>query len=318
MNPEDGRRLVSHPLVGGIGFTGSRAAGLQLKAAADAAGKPIYLEMSSVNPVFILPGALRERGEEIGGEFFASCTLGTGQFCTNPGLVFVVESPEAERFLTTVAGHFGAGAPGLLLSAAAAGNIASAVEAMMAHGASIVARGRPGSGFSYPNTLLRVSGSDFLGHPDVLQTEAFGPVSLVVVATGPDQLCDIVGALEGSLTGSFYAAESGSDDHLYRRLEPLLRPKVGRLLNDKMPTGVAVVSAMTHGGPFPATGHPGFTAVGFPAAIRRFAALRCYDNVRKERLPPELRDANPTGDTFRLVDGEWTTADIPAQETGPA
>ena len=88
----------------------------------------------------------------------------------------------------------------------------------------------------------------------------------------------------------------------------ILRRKVGRLLNDKMPTGVAVSPAMNHGGPFPATGHPGFTAVGIPASLRRFACSRCYDNVRQDRLPPALRDENPNGRMWRLIDGQWTQA----------
>lgn len=111
--------------------------------------------------------------------------------------------------------------------------------------------------------------------------------------------------MEGNLTGCIYSHGGGEDDAAYDTVAAELRPRVGRLLNDKMPTGVAVVSAMNHGGPFPATGHPGFTAVGIPASLSRFAALHCYDEVRPHRLPPELRDGNPTG-MWRLVDGEWT------------
>jgi NADP-dependent aldehyde dehydrogenase len=111
--------------------------------------------------------------------------------------------------------------------------------------------------------------------------------------------------LEGSLTGSLYTDTRGSDDIIHDRLEPLLRPRVGRLLNDKMPTGVAVTAAMNHGGPYPSTGHPGFTAVGIPASLRRFAMLQCYDQVRPDRLPPVLRDAPPHDRVWRLVDGEW-------------
>jgi NADP-dependent aldehyde dehydrogenase len=120
----------------------------------------------------------------------------------------------------------------------------------------------------------------------------------------------ILDALEGNLTGSIYSDAAGADDALYDRLAPRLRLKVGRLLNDKMPTGVAVSSAMNHGGPYPATGHPGFTAVGIPAALTRFTALACYDNVRPHRLPPPLQDKNPTGRMWRLVDGAWTQADV--------
>jgi NADP-dependent aldehyde dehydrogenase len=116
--------------------------------------------------------------------------------------------------------------------------------------------------------------------------------------------------LEGNLTGGLYTDTQGSDDAAYNQLAPLVREKVGRLLNDKMPTGVAVVSSMNHGGPFPATGHPGFTAVGFPASIWRFAMLQSYDNVRAHRLPPALQNKNPSGKQWRLVDGTWSQADV--------
>jgi NADP-dependent aldehyde dehydrogenase len=123
-------------------------------------------------------------------------------------------------------------------------------------------------------------------------------------------MASIVSSLEGSLTGTIYSDTRGRDDDLYGRIEPLLRQKVGRLINDRMPTGVAVSPAMNHGGPYPATGHPGFTAVGIPASLLRFTALHCYDNVRPQRLPEELRDRNPTGRMYRLIDGEWTRRDV--------
>ena len=160
-------------------------------------------------------------------------------------------------------------------------------------------------GYAFENTLLTVSGEEFLQDPDVMQTEAFGTVSLLVLADDQDQMAVIAGSMEGNLTGCIYSHGDGEDDGAYDTVAAELRPRVGRLLNDKMPTGVAVVSAMNHGGPFPATGHPGFTAVGIPASLSRFAALHCYDEVRPHRLPPELRDGNPTG-MWRLVDGEWT------------
>jgi 2,5-dioxopentanoate dehydrogenase len=116
--------------------------------------------------------------------------------------------------------------------------------------------------------------------------------------------------LEGNLTGCIYSHTGDADEKFYSELEPVLRQKVGRLLNDKMPTGVAVVSSMNHGGPYPATGHPGFTAVGIPASLLRFAALRCYDNIRPERLPLELQNPNPTGEMWRLIDGQWSQGDI--------
>lgn len=308
---EAGARLVSHPLTGATGFTGSRSAGLQLKAAADEAGKPIYLEMSAVNPVFVLPGALQERLSSVADELFASCSLGTGQFCTKPGLTIVLESDHSEAFLTAVAERFQS-PPGILLGAGGVRTIGEAVKTLRDHGAELIVGGEEvdGSGYQYANTLLRADGDQFLEYPHALQTEAFGVVSLIVFARDVDQLAAIARHLEGSLTGSFYTHTGGDDDAIYDRIAPIVRQKVGRLLNDKMPTGVAVSPAMNHGGPYPATGHPGFTAVGIPASMLRFGALHCYDNVRHHRLPAELQDPNPTGRMWRYIDGAWSQRDV--------
>jgi alpha-ketoglutaric semialdehyde dehydrogenase len=135
-------------------------------------------------------------------------------------------------------------------------------------------------------------------------------VSLTVLARDVAQMQEIARSLEGNLTGTFYTHSQGEDDALYDQVAPIVRDRVGRLLNDKMPTGVAVSPAMNHGGPYPATGHPGFTAVGIPAAMLRFAALHCYDNVRPHRLPLELRDENPTGAMWRFINGAWTQASV--------
>ncbi|MBZ0287755.1 MAG: aldehyde dehydrogenase (NADP(+)), partial [Anaerolineae bacterium] len=313
MTPEVGQQLVGHPLIGATGFTGSRFAGMQLKAAAEKAGKPIYLEMSSVNPVVILPGALRERADKIADEFTASCTMGAGQFCTNPGLVILLESAESEAFFESVADRFRAARPGILLSQRGPGNIAQAIDVWQQHGAQLVVGGHEveDSGFSFENTLLRASGQQFLENPDALQTEAFGATSLYVFAADESELERVLAHLEGNLTGCIYSDTAGADDALYQRIEPLLRARVGRLLNDKLPTGVAVSPAMNHGGPYPSTGHPGFTAVGIPASITRFAALYSYDNVRPHRLPPELQDRNPTGKMWRFINNQWSQADVP-------
>jgi NADP-dependent aldehyde dehydrogenase len=268
--------------------------------------------MSSINPVYMLPGALEERADAIAAEYAGSCLLGAGQFCTNPGFVVLLDSAASETFLRTSANVFAARPPGVLLSERAPRDLAEAVAVMQAHGAQLVIGGhevREG-GYAFENTLLRVSGADFLRSPDALQTEAFGAVSLMVFARDEAELLTITDALEGNLTGSIYSHSGGADDALYRHLEPRLRAKVGRLLNDKMPTGVTVSPAMNHGGPYPATGHPGFTAVGTPASLLRFAALQSFDNVRPERPPAELQDRNPTRQTWRLIDGVWTCADV--------
>jgi NADP-dependent aldehyde dehydrogenase len=312
--PAVGFALVSHPAVAATGFTGSKNAGLQLKEAADRAGKPIYLEMSSVNPIFILPGALAERSAAVAKELFDSCALGAGQFCTRPGLSVVQGDANGEAFIAAVGASFAQGTPGTLLGASGLAGIVSGLDELRKNGAEIVAGGHPieGPRFCFANTLLRVSAEQFLAHPHALQTEAFGTVNTVVVAKDVAQMAEVAAKLEGNLTGAIYSDTAGKDDDAYARLATVLRPRVGRLLNDKMPTGVAVSSAMNHGGPFPATGHPGFTAVGIPASIMRFAALHCYDNVRSHRLPPELANKNPTGKMWRLIDGEWSQRDVAA------
>ncbi len=316
MAPEDGFYLVSHSLIGATGYTGSRRAGLALKAAADAAGKPIYLEMSSVNPVFILPGALHERGEEIVGELHASAMVATGQFCTNPGVVVLQAGDAAEQFIAAMRSRFEDADAGVLLGPGGVRVVGDAVQSMQSSGAELVTGGAPieGGACRFQNTLLQASGEDFLADPEGLQEEAFGNANLFVVATDDDELEQIAGRFAGNLTGCLYTHSDGDDDLLYERIAPHLRRRVGRLLNDKMPTGVLVVPSMNHGGPYPATGHPGFTAVGIPASLLRFSMLQCYDEVREHRLPAELRDQNPTGNLWRSIDGAWTQADVMAPD----
>jgi 2,5-dioxopentanoate dehydrogenase len=314
---EDGAKLISHPLIGATGYTGSRSAGLYLKEAADRCGKPIYLELSSVNPVFVLPGAINERLDKIADEFAGSCLLGSGQFCTNPGVVVLKAGPQTDAFVAAVAERFQQAPAGTLLSEGVEQSFRAGIVALQRAGAVVVTGNQPADGdrYCYANTLLRVGGGQFLADPHGLQEEIFGNGSLLVVADDDEQLEQIALQFEGNLTGCLYTDTSGTDDALYERIAPILRQKVGRLLNDKMPTGVAVSPAMNHGGPYPATGHSGFTAVGVPAAITRFAALHCYDNVRPHRLPAELADTNPGG-MWRYVDRVWTQAD--AADVGSA
>jgi NADP-dependent aldehyde dehydrogenase len=310
--PEVGFALVSDARVAATGFTGSKSAGLKLKEAADRAGKPIYLEMSSTNPVFVLPRALDERGAAIAKELYDSCAMGAGQFCTRPGLTVVPKGDRGTAFVGELAALFAAGAAGTLLGPSGATAIAGGVKELTAGGARVLAGGHPVAGdrAAFEPTLLEVPAATFLARPHELQTEAFGTVNTVVVADDVAQMTAVAAALEGNLTGCVYSDTTGKDDDAYARLVPVLRGKVGRLLNDKMPTGVAVSPAMNHGGPFPATGHPGFTAVGIPASLLRFAALRSYDNVRPHRLPAELQDKNPTGKMWRLIDGAWSQRDV--------
>jgi NADP-dependent aldehyde dehydrogenase len=128
---------------------------------------------------------------------------------------------------------------------------------------------------------------------------------MAVTVESTEELQAILEQMEGNLTGTIYSAKSGADDSIYNKIEPPLRQKAGRLLNDKMPTGVAVSPAMNHGGPFPATSHPGFTSVGIPASLTRFALLQCYDGVREDRLPAVLRNEIQNPATWRSINGEW-------------
>lgn len=288
----DGERLVADARTGAIAYTGSRGAGLKLKAAADRAGKPAYMELSSVNPVLVLPGALAERAAKVVEEFTGSCLMGTGQFCTSPSFILLFAGDAAEQFIAAVKQKLDTTPPTPLLSGSVQRTLDESVKTLVSAGAMLVTGGKKVSapGYRFENTVLRVSGDAFLSSPEKLQTEAFGNASLFVVVRDVAQAAEVLDRLEGNLTGCVYSDTTGKDDALYDQLVPHLRQRVGRLLNDKMPTGVAVSPAMNHGGPFPATGHPGFTAVGIPAAMRRFAMLACYDNVRSHRLPAALRD----------------------------
>ena len=286
--PEDGCALLEHSSVSALGFTGSRTAGLALKAVADAAGKPAYLEMSSVNPVFFLPGAVKERGDDIGGDWAASVMMGGGQFCTKPGLGFAV-GDDAGVLAESVCSRFADAPTHVLFTESLVGEMERGIEAMKASGAEVVCGGNPTDepGFRWPSTLLRVDGDTFESNFEVLSQERFGPAALIVELKDLEQGIRIAQRLEGQLTATIYPGEG--DEEAFEGLALPLRTRCGRFIQDKMPTGVAVVASMVHGGPYPATGHPGFTAVGLPTSVGRFAMRRCFDGFDAERLPMWLR-----------------------------
>lgn len=312
VDPSDGERLAGDARLAAIGFTGSRRGGLALKRAADEGGTPIHLELGSVNPVVMLPGALAEKGEELSAAFAQSCLLGTGQFCTNPGLVILPAGEAGEAFAKDVTERFAAAPAGVLFSASGRDGLAASVERLAGAGAEIATGGSPqaGEAYSYANTVLRTTAAGFLENAEALQDEAFGNATLLVTSSSTEETMNLVRSLHGNLTGCVYSAADGSDDADYDRVAPLLRQRVGRLLNDQMPTGVAVSPAMNHGGPFPATADAGRTAVGIPGSLLRYAMLQCYDQVRPHRLPEGLGDENPRG-TWRNIDGEWTRGPVP-------
>jgi alpha-ketoglutaric semialdehyde dehydrogenase len=316
VRPEDGERLVSDPRLAATAFTGSRAAGLRLKRAAESTGRLIFLEMSSINPVVVLPGALAERGPEIAQEFCNSVQLGGGQFCTKPGLMILIAGPESDAFADEVVRLIEPSSAASLMSQAIVESLQKSISVWEAAGARMIAHGgtEVEGAFRSITRLMSVSGAKFLRSPELFQTEAFGNASLLVIAQSVAEAASVLCTLEGNLTGCIYSAKSGGDDDAYKQLAEILRDRVGRLLNDKMPTGVAISPAMHHGGPFPSTGQAHFTAVGMPGAIRRFTKLECYDNVREHRLPVILRDGSAMG-AWRMIDGCWTQDDVKPRET---
>jgi len=313
---EDGYKLVAHHRLAATGYTGARGTGLKLMEAAHKAGNQFFAELSSVNPVFFLPGALRERRDICVQDFVASNLLGVGQFCTNPGIVVLPAGDDAEALITDVKKRFEEAPVGTMLGPSVASSFEEGVKTLTQAGATVVTGGKRGGGkgCSYANTLLRTTAEAFIANPDGekgFQTEIFGNGALIVVANSSESMVKICDKFEGNLTGCVYSATDGSDDALYSQIAAELRTKVGRLLNDKMPTGVAVSPAMNHGGPYPATGSPQFTAVGIPASLTRWASLWSYDAVRPARLPPALQDRNPNGIMFRRIDGKQTQGDVP-------
>ena len=304
---DDGLRLVSDPRVGGTGFTGSRGAGMALKAAADRVGKPIYLEMSSLNPVVFLPGVLREKLDALVTDTADSGLAAAGQFCTSPNLLFLVDGDEAQKFVAGLTATYAARPATTLLSGGGLQHLDKGVQQLVGGGAKVLTGASPaeGAAFCYRNTVLQVSGSEFMANGEVLQQEAFGNATTVVLCANVDELHAALESLEGNLTGSIYSSATGEDDALYDSVAAILRFKVGRLMNDKMPTGVALSPAMNHGGPFPSTGHPVFTAVGIPRSLARFVVLQSFDAVRPQRLPAALQDKAPNAEIWRSIDGSW-------------
>lgn len=288
---EDSAKLVADPRITSVGFTGSKSGGLAIKAVADKYGKPTFLEMGSLNPVVILPGVIREKKQALVDEVVGSCLMGMGQFCTNPGLLFFLKDTATDEFILAMREKYKAAPIGTLLTEGVQKGLQQGVQAWQKSGATLLEGGSPigGTGYSHQHSLLQTTGDKFLANSEGLQQEAFGNATLAVVCKDIAELQAALRSLEGQLCGCIYSQTTGEEENVYSQIEPILRLKVGRFLNDKMPTGVAVTGAMNHGGPFPATGHPHFTAVGFPASIRRFCMLACYDNVRPSRLPKELQ-----------------------------
>jgi NADP-dependent aldehyde dehydrogenase len=302
-----GIAMVKHPATAAVGFTGSHTAGRALFDAAASRPHPIpvFAEMSSLNPLFALPGALAERGAALALGLLTSFTLGVGQFCTKPGLVFAVRGADTDAFLQKLADLVRAAPCGTMLT----GGIREAFLencAKVTHvaGVSSLATATTAANETHTESqpsVATTTAKNFLAHP-ALATEAFGPFTLVVLADTAEELAACAAALEGQLTATVHG--NPADLAAARPLLAALERIAGRLLINGFPTGVEVCPAMNHGGPSPATTDPRFTSVG-TAAIYRFARPVCYQSFPDALLPDALKSANPLG-LLRLVDGKPT------------
>ncbi len=304
---EIGQALLKHPLVKAVGFTGSLHGGRALADAAAARPEPIpvYAEMGSVNPVFILPGALAERAAVIGDGLHAAAMLGVGQFCTNPGLIVLQRSVPAEDFVRALTGKLTATAEGTMLTPGIRKNFAAGTAARTQQpGVKVIAQGSMAAACGAAPVWFETDAVNFQRN-HTLSEEIFGPSSLVVWCKDAVEMRDVARHLEGSLTATLQA---GKDETAQQGgLVAILAAKAGRLVFNGFPTGVDVSHAMVHGGPYPSTSDGGrSTSVG-TRALNRWGRLVCYQNFSEELLPPELQNANPCG-LRRLVNGQWTIA----------
>lgn len=303
-----GGALVAHPLVKAVGFTGSRAGGLALMKIASERAEPIpvYAEMSSINPVVLLPGALAERADQLAQEFVASLSLGVGQFCTNPGLIIALDSPGLERFIASAKAALEGIVPAVMLTPGIHGAYEKGVQRLLDHPI-VQTRGRGAESTGKHcgrGALFSVSALDVFKNPDVTH-EVFGPSSVVVRCGDETQLLEVLEHLEGQLTATLHLTPQ--DDALAARLVPVLERKAGRILANGWPTGVEVSHAMVHGGPFPATSDGRSTSVG-TLAIDRFLRPVCYQDFPDALLPSSLRN-DALAQRPRRLDGRFTLAD---------
>jgi NADP-dependent aldehyde dehydrogenase len=301
---EFGAALVDHPKIKAVGFTGSLAAGKALMQRAAARPEPIpcFMEMSSVNPFFVLPDAIYSRGEEIARGLFASFTLGVGQFCTKPGLIFLPRDVTGNIFVDELKAQVEKAGAAAMLTEGIAKSYRSGVAKRQSSAETIAqaAAGGAGPNYSAP-AVMQISAQDLLREPE-LATEVFGPSALVIRYDSRDELLELARSLEGQLTATLHGSER--DLEAFADLIAILERKAGRLIVNGFPTGVEVCHAMVHGGPYPATSDSRATSVG-TFSIYRFARPVCYQDFPQAALPEELKNQNPLG-IWRLVDGEFT------------
>jgi alpha-ketoglutaric semialdehyde dehydrogenase len=304
---EVGAKLVEHPGVKAVGFTGSIRAGRALMDLAVRRPEPIpfYGEMGSTNPVFILPGAVAARGKEIASQLHGSFTLGSGQFCTKPGLVFLPQQDSSANFLSEFRDKV-AGSPKFALLTSGIRN-SYQLEVQNRKGRSelvVVAEGEQpasGSAFVAGVAVFQTNVSSLLESPD-LGSEVFGPSTLLVRFSNQKELLDAARSLSGHLTATIHGTERDLQE--FSDLLQILRDKVGRIVFNGYPTGVEVCHAMVHGGPYPASTASRTSSVG-SLAILRFARPVCYQDFPDSSLPVELKNSNPS-QIWRMVDGNLT------------
>jgi 2,5-dioxopentanoate dehydrogenase len=300
---EIGVELVKHPAVKAVAFTGSYAGGTALMRLAAARPEPIpcYSEMGSVNPVFVLPGALSKRGSAVATGLQASFTLGAGQFCTKPGLVLVPQQDGTPAFMQELGDKVSTTPTQTLLTKAIADRFTAAIKGRDATLLAEGARPETTAAATVQASLFVADYKDLMEN-QALAHEIFGPTTVVVGYQDRKQLLALAEQLEGHLTATLQADESELAE--YADLIDILSRKVGRVILNAFPTGVEVCHAMVHGGPFPATSDGRSTSVG-TQAIYRFTRLVCYQSFPDAVLPDELKSSNPLG-IMRLVDGERT------------
>ncbi|MCC8404387.1 aldehyde dehydrogenase (NADP(+)) [Paraburkholderia sp. MMS20-SJTN17] len=300
-----GEALVAHPAIKAVGFTGSRAGGTSLMRVAAARPEPIpvYAEMSSINPVFLLPNALSARGDSIARGFVDSLVLGAGQFCTNPGLAIAIDSDALKGFVATASEALAAKpAQTMLTSGIHAAYEDGESKLAATKGVEVVARGVAATGPTQACAALFVTDAQtFLANP-ALEDEVFGPVSTIIRCKDEQEMLKVAEHFAGQLTATLQM--DSADVAAAKKLVPILERKAGRILVNGFPTGVEVCHAMVHGGPFPATSDSRATSVG-TTSIDRFLRPVCYQDFPAELLPETLADGNPL-ELWRRRDGELT------------
>ena len=297
-----GEALVKHPAIHAVGFTGSLKGGRALcdMAAARPRPIPVFAEMSSINPVIVLPQALVVRGASIARELCASVVQGCGQFCTNPGLVIGLRSAAFTTFIDQLAVQISEQPAQTMLNPGTLRSYGQGLDKLLAHDAIQHLAGQAQQGNQAWPQLFKADVSLLLEGDEVLQEEVFGPSTVVVEVEDQAQLSAAINSLHGQLTATLIGEVSDIDQ--FGELTALLEQKVGRILLNGYPTGVEVCDSMVHGGPYPATSDARGTSVG-TLAIDRFLRPVCFQNYPDNLLPDALKNANPLG-LHRLVDGQ--------------